>query len=253
MNRFVRGLIGLAGFIFAWEAFSRSGLVRQQFLPPPSTVSVRLVQLVVDGDFAADVVATVLAWAIALSLAVAIAVPLGLLLGTVAAVRTASRAIVEFLRPVPAVSLIPLAVILLGTGPETKIALATYASVWPILFNTIYAMGEIDPLQTETARSFGLSRTRRLVTVALPHAAPFVMTGVRLSAAVALVVIISTELFAGGSGGIGQFIFLAGSGGARMDLVLAGTLVAGLFGCAVNAVLEYSQRRWLTWGGEADR
>jgi NitT/TauT family transport system permease protein len=251
VRRGLRGLVGLLGFLVLWEVFSRSGIVREQFLPPASTVLGTLLRLAGDRGFLADVVATVLAWAIALGIAVLVAVPLGLLLGSVPAVRVATRAIVEFLRPIPSVALIPLVVVVLGTGPETKISLAVYASIWPLLFNTIYAMGEIDPLQTETARVFGLSRARTLCTVSLPHAAPFVMTGVRIAAAIALVLIISTELLAGGNAGIGQFIFLAGSGGGRMDVVLAGTVVVGLIGFAANAGLERAQRRWLGWDAHA--
>jgi NitT/TauT family transport system permease protein len=185
-------------------------------------------------------------------LAVLLAVPLGLVLGTVAPLRAATRTLVEFLRPVPSVALIPLAVVLLGRGPETTVTLACYAAVWPLLLTTSYAMGEIDPVQTDTARVFGLSATRRLFTVALPHVAPFVMTAVRVSAAIALVLVVSTELLGAGTGGIGRFVFLAGSGGARMDLVLAGTLTVGLIGCAVNSALETVQRRWLSWDGVED-
>ncbi len=241
-----RGLVGIAVFALVWELFSRSGAVREQFLPPASAVLTRLGQLALDPGFLADVVATALAWVIALAIAVVIAVPLGLVLGTVPAVASASRALVELLRPIPSVALIPLVIILLGTGPETKISLAVYAAVWPLLFNTIYAMGEVEPLMIDTARSFGWSPPRILFTVSLPHAAPFVVTGIRISAAIALIVLISTELLTGG-GGIGQFIFLAGSGGGRMDLVLAGTFVAGLFGYLANAGFELVQRRYLTW------
>lgn len=158
MRRATRGLVGLACFLLLWELFSRSGVVREEFLPPPSTVLVRLAQLATDGGFVADVVATVLAWAIAVGIAVLVAVPLGVVLGSIAPVRAATQALVEFLRPIPSVALIPLVIIILGTGPESKIILAVYAAVWPLLFNTIYAMSEIDPLLTDTARSFGLSR-----------------------------------------------------------------------------------------------
>jgi NitT/TauT family transport system permease protein len=248
----VRGAIGFAGFLLVWELFSRSGAVREEFLPPPSTVLPRLAGLLAEGPFVADVVATVLAWLIALGIAALVAIPLGLLLGSVPAVATASRALVEFLRPIPSVALIPLVIVLLGIGPETKITLAVYAALWPLLFNTIYAMGEIDPVQVDTARAFGLSRSRILWTVQLPHAAPFVMTGVRISAGIALILVVSTELLAGGSGGLGQVIFDAGAGGGRMDVVLAATLLAGVIGFVGNAVLERVQRRWLGWDDQVE-
>lgn len=246
--------MGLAGFLVVWELVSRTGLVRQDFLPPPSEVGARLVQLLGEGDFLADVIATVLAWAIAMVIAVAVAVPAGLVLGSVPVLRVATRSLVEFLRPIPSVALIPLAAVLLGIGPATKITLAVYAALWPILFNTVYALGEIDPQRIETARSFGLGRRAVLTRVALPSAAPFVMTGIRLSAAVALILVVTTELLAGGrGGGLGHFIDVARSGGGSMDTVLAGALTAGIIGYLVNLVLERAQRQWLGWSGEVGR
>lgn len=253
-RRAVRGLAGVFAFLLVWEVFGHSGVVRPELLPPASTVLTALSGLLGDPAFLADVLTTLVSWAVAVVLAVLLAVPLGLVLGSVAPVRTATRSLVEFLRPVPSVALIPLVVVVLGRGSETTVTLAVYAAVWPLLLTTSYAMGEIDPVQTDTARVFGLSPARRLFTVALPHAAPFVMTAVRVSAGIALVLVVSAELLGAGVGGIGRFVFLAGSGGGQMDLVLAGTLTVGLVGCAVNAGLELVHRRWLGWDtGEPGR
>ena len=254
MPRWVRGLVGLIGFLALWELVSRAGLVRRDFLSPPSEVGVRLAELVAVADFRADVLATILAWAIALALATAIAVSVGLLLGQIPVLRLATQSLVEFLRPIPSVALTPLVVILFGSGPESKIILAVYASVWPILFNTVYALGEIDPRRIEAARSFGLGRVAVLSRVALPSAVPFVMTGIRLSAAIALIVVVTTELLAGGrGGGLGQFITSARSGGGAMDVVLAGALTAGIIGYLANLGLERAQRQWLGWSQEVGR
>jgi NitT/TauT family transport system permease protein len=75
------------------------------------------------------------------------------------------------------------------------------------------------------------------------------MTALRVSAGIALILVVSTELLGAGTGGLGRFVFLAGSGGGRMDAVLAGTLTVGLLGCAVNAGLELVHRRFMGWGG----
>jgi NitT/TauT family transport system permease protein len=247
--------VGLVGFLAVWELISRSGMVREDYLPPPTLVGTRLVELLTtDQGFVSDIVATVLAWAIALVLATVVAVPVGLVLGQVAPLRRATQTLVEFLRPIPSVALIPLVIILLGNGPASKITLAVYAAVWPILFNTVYALGEIDPQRIEAARSFGLRRAAVLRRVALPSAAPFVMTGIRLSAAIALIVVVTTELLAGGrGGGIGQFIYSSRSGGGAMDFVLAGALTAGIIGYLVNMAFEQGQRRWLGWSEEVGR
>jgi NitT/TauT family transport system permease protein len=243
----VRNLIGLGGFFLIWELAARSGLVSTLSIPPPSVVLPRLVEMLGTEQFLRDIIATVLAWAIGLGIAIVIAVPAGLVLGSIPAVRVATRAIVEFLRPIPSVALIPAALVAIGGGPETKITLAVYASVWPILFNTIYALDEIDPLLVDTARSFGTSRARVMTSVALPHAAPFIFTGIRMSAAIALIVVISVEFIAGAVRGIGRFSLEAYEGAGRMDLVIAATLVAGVVGYLINEGLERLGRRWFTW------
>ncbi|NIJ10286.1 NitT/TauT family transport system permease protein [Saccharomonospora amisosensis] len=247
MRPVVRNLAGLVAFLGVWELAARSGLVPQRDVPPASVVLTRTVELLGQESFVRDVIASLLAWAIALGAATAIAVPAGLVLGSLPAVRVATRAIVEFLRPIPSVALIPLVILVIGGGPESKIALAIYAAIWPILYNTIYAFDEIDPLLIDTARSCGAGRSAVLATVALPHSAPFVFTGIRMSAAVALIVVVSTEFIAGASSGIGKFILESASGGGRMDLVLAGTVVAGVFGYLVNDGLERLGNRLFRW------
>lgn len=247
MRPVVRNLIGLGVFFAIWEVAPRSGLVPKYNIPPASTVLHRTVQLLGDTSFLQDVVATVLAWLIALVIAIVIAVPAGLLLGSIPGLRVATRAIVELLRPIPSVALIPAAIVMIGGGPETKITLAIYASVWPILFNTIYALDEIDPLLLDTARSFGTGRVRRMSAVALPHAAPFVFTGIRLSAAIALIVVISVEYVAGALRGIGKFALQAYDGGGLMADVLAATVVAGIIGYLINEGLERLGRRLFRW------
>jgi NitT/TauT family transport system permease protein len=245
----VRNLVGVAGFLLIWEGTVRLGLIERVFLPTPTDVFARLVELLGSQAFQRDVIATALAWliAVAVAVAVAIAVPGGLLLGSLPAVRTTTRVLVEFLRPIPPVALIPLVVVMIGSGPEAKITLAVYASVWPILFNIIYALDEIDPLLVETARSFGTGRARVLCAVALPHAAPFAFTGLRLSAAIALIVTVSTEYLAGSEVGVGAFVIETANNAGSMDLVLAGTVVVGFLGYLANEGLERLGNRLFAW------
>jgi NitT/TauT family transport system permease protein len=251
--RFIRGLLGIVVVLALWQLGSFTGLFPESYIPPPTTVLPRMFELFTgaynntDGSFILDLVATLAAWAVALLIAIGIAVPLGLLLGSVPLARTASRVIIEFLRPIPSVALIPLVIILIGSGPDAKITLSVYAAVWPILFNTIYALDEIDPLQLDTARSFGFGRVRTMITVGLPHASPFVFTGIRLASAVTLVVVISTEYIAGGDVGLGKFTLNWASGSGRQDIILAVTLLAGVIGYALDGGFLKLQRVLFKW------
>jgi NitT/TauT family transport system permease protein len=175
-------------------------------------------------------------------------------------VRAAFSAVVEFLRPIPSVALIPLAIIAIKTNPDVKISIAVFGAVWPILFNTMHAMGDIEPMQLHTARAFNVSRLRTLTSVKLPSITPFVFTGIRISAAIALILIVSTEILAGGGfesfelwerGGLGTFINDASTGG-QMDLAIAATFVAGCIGVAINLIFTWIQRHWINWS-DGDR
>lgn len=247
VGRRLRNVAGPLAVLLLWQASVVVGLVDRRFIPPPSVVLDRVAELLTQAAFLRDVVATVLAWAIALGVAVAVAVPAGLVLGSSVPLRVATRAVVEFLRPIPSVALIPLVILVVGGGPEAKISLAVYAALWPILYNTVYALDALDPQLLDTARSCGAGRAATLVTVALPSAAPFVFTGIRLSAAIALIVVVSTEFLAGATRGIGNFLLDASGGGGRMDLVLAGTVVAGAIGYLINETLARLGRRWFRW------
>jgi NitT/TauT family transport system permease protein len=219
----------------------------EQFFPPPSTVLTTLGGLLGNQEFVRDLVATLLAWLIAVAISVGIAVPAGLVLGNVRVLRLAAGTIIEFLRPIPAIAWWPIAFLLLQGGPQTKIALAVYASIWPILFNIIYAIGDIDRQYVETARSFGMSRLRIALWVRLPDVLPFALTGLRIAVTFALLVIVSTELVFGGVLGIGTYVIAHGEESGRMDIVLAGAVLVGLLGYLSNGGLTALQKRFVLW------
>jgi NitT/TauT family transport system permease protein len=246
-TRLVRGAIGMLVVFAIAEAISRSGIVSEAFLPPTSVVLARVAQLLVDPAFLGAVLATLYAWAIGLAICIVVSVTLGVILGSSRGAYSASRAVIEFLRPIPSVALIPLAILVLGNDAEMKIALIVFSTSWPVLFNTIYGMHDVDPIAKLTAKSFGRGRIETLLTVSLPSALPFIFTGIRIAASVALIVAISAELLAGASDGLGRWMLDASATGNRPDLVYAATIIAGLLGLAINGVLVLIERRFLSW------
>lgn len=246
-RRFVFGAAGVAGTVAVLETVSRTGLVDATALPPASTVLREAGKLAVDQEFLTDVGATLKAWFGGLALAVLVAVPLGVLLGSVPFLGTAARALVEMLRPIPSVALIPLAIILFADPTQMKMSLIFYACLWPILINTLYALRDVDPVAKESLRSFGFGTPSVLWRVSLPSAAPFIATGVRIAASVALIVVISTELLAGGVNGVGIYLGDTQSGGGQTDLLLAGACWAGVLGLLANTALLGLERIAFRW------
>ncbi|ANP51314.1 NitT/TauT family transport system permease protein [Streptomyces griseochromogenes] len=247
----VLGVLGTVLAFGACETVARAGFVRRSYLPPASEVLVRAVRLAGDGAFLDGVGATLRAWALGLALACAIAVPLGLLLGTVPGLDAALRAIVEFLRPLPSVALIPLVSLLLGSSTSAEVTLIAYASLWPVLFNTVYGLAETDPLAKDTLRAFGFGRLAVLLRVELPGTAPFIAAGVRISAAVALILAVASEILSGFGEGLGIFIAQAETATDGTRDVLAGVVWAGTLGLVINGVLVGAERRLFRWAHEA--
>lgn len=245
--RIRRGLVGAVALLGVLEALTRAEIVSPAYLPPASAVLVTTLRILVDPEFLTAMVATLAAWAGGLAVAACIAVPLGLVLGTSRRGYLASLAAVEFLRPIPSVALIPLAILLLGRGLDMRVALIAYASLWPILVNTVSGVREADPLARDTARAFGYGPRAIVRLVTLPSAAPFVATGVRIASAIALIVGISAELIAGGGPGIGTWMLTHSLSGIDRELVYAAIVVAGLLGLATNTLMVAVERRLFAW------
>lgn len=250
LPRAAQGAIGVVVLVAVLEVLSRTGVVPTTLLPSPSQVLVQLGVLLTSPAFWGDVASTLAGWAIGLGLASVIGVTAGLVLGSSRWAYEASSALIEFLRPIPAVALVPLAILMFGTSTTMKFMLVLYAALWPIMLNTLYGAREMDPVTRETARTFRLTWWETLTKVFLPHAAPFAFTGIRISAAIALIVTVSAELLAGTASGIGSFILRVQSGGGSTAQVFAGTIVAGVLGVLVNAALKAVESVLFAWRTE---
>ena len=247
-RRTFRGLTGALVLFIALEALTRAELVSPTYLPPASLVLATTARILVDLEFLTAVGGTLAVWGLGLGVACAVAIPLGLLLGSSWRGYLASTTAIELLRPIPSVALIPLAILLLGRGLDMRVTLVAYASLWPILLNTIYGVRDVDPVARDTARAFALGPLATLRRVSLPSAAPFIYTGIRIAAAIALIVAISAELVAGGStAGIGTWMLARSQPGIGLELVYAGVVVAGLLGLGLDSVLVTGERRLFGW------
>jgi NitT/TauT family transport system permease protein len=248
-GRWARGAVGVVAVLLLAEAAGRAGIISRAVLPLTSSVLWRTVLLAGNGRFVADLGATVEAWAVGLAIAVAVGVPLGVLLGSLPGVRVATRAIVEFLRPIPSVALVLLVSLLLGPGLRLTATLIVYGAIWPVLYNTIAGIDDVDPVAKETHRIFGYSRLQAVWMVSLPSAAPFIGTGIRLASSVALVLDIATGYVTGpiNGPGIGAYIAQESLGTNDLTVILAATVWAGILGLVLDLLLTAAQRRLLRW------
>jgi ABC-type nitrate/sulfonate/bicarbonate transport system permease component len=241
----ILGPVGILGFLLTWELIPRAGIIEGRFLPPASEVIGALLRYSGLTAFWVSVGETLMAWFLGLLMAVIAAVVLGFLIGSSAFLRKATNSTVEFLRPIPSVALIPLAVLLFGVKIESSLMLIVYASFWQVFIQVLYGVADIDMVANNTARSYGLGPIARIRYVVFPTALPYLMTGVRLAAAVALILAITAELIIG-SPGLGREIALAQSGGAISGMY-ALVLATGLIGVLINMLMRFIEKKTLSW------
>jgi NitT/TauT family transport system permease protein len=246
----VRGAIGAAVLFVLLELLTRAELVTPTYLPPASEIVVETVKLFGESAFWSALAETMKATLYGLLRATVIAVPLGVLTGLSRWFRVSAMTVVELLRPLPSVALIPLAIIVYGRGTEMKVFLVTFACLWPILFNTVYGMFAVDQVAIDTARTFGLGRFKTAWRVQLRAASPFIFTGIRIASAVALILAISAEIIGGGANGLGIELALARAN-SDLKLSYAYTIITGLIGLTFHLVFEIVERRLFAWNIDA--
>lgn len=239
------GAAGLAGFLALGEAVPRLGLVEEAYFPPTSRIAGALGGELADPAFWTALGDTLTGWAIGLAIAVGAGIAAGVLLCVVPHLRAATASTVEFLRPIPSVALIPLAVLLYGTELRSVLLLVVYASFWQVLIQVLYGVQDVDPVAEETARSYGLGTWARVRHVLWPTALPYVMTGVRLAAAVALILAITAELVIGAPG-LGARIAVAQTSQAVPEMY-ALIVVTGMLGLLINVGARAVERWALAW------
>jgi len=249
VRRILHALGSLGGVVVVLllcELLIRVGVLPGRFLPPPSVVLLTLAtELTTPAPWLA-MLDTLRGWAFGLGIATAIALPLGLLLGSNELAYRALRPVIEFLRPVPSVALVPLVFLLfsydLGDG---KIFLAAFASTWPLLVQTIYGVRNVLPVQIDTARSFHIPSFDVATRVVLPSAIPFIATGFRIASTVSLILVLTGEIVIN-AGGVGEAINAAREG-SQVALMYAYVILAGLLGILINLVFRAIEHRALHW------
>jgi ABC-type nitrate/sulfonate/bicarbonate transport system permease component len=239
------GALGLFTVGAVLEVAPRIGLVDRRFLPPSSEILSALLSELGTPEFWTALLQTMRGWALGLALAMVAGIVAGVVIGSVPLLRAVTASTIEFLRPIPSVALIPLVVLMYGSRPQSALILVVYAAFWQVLVQVLYGVADVDPVVRDTARSYRFSRWSTFRQVVWPTALPYVMTGFRLAAAVALILEITAELVVGVPG-LGREVGVAQSSGA-VPLTYALVVVVGLIGIVVNLVARATERRALRW------
>ena len=229
----------------AWELLSQLKLVNVVLFPPFTTVLSRFFALWADGTFPTNLAPTLRRMLVGYAAAAALGIALGTLMGYRRGIYERLEPVLEFLRPLPPVAVIPAFVLFLGIGDEMKVAVVIFGCFWPILLNTTDGVRGVHPTLIEVARMYQFGTARTLRSVVLPAAMPQIMAGLRTSLAIALIIALVSEMI-GSTQGLGFFIVLA-QRGFRMADMYAGIILLALLGYLLNRGFLALESRLMAW------
>ena len=248
--KLLKGIAFPVAFLLAWEAAMRLTGVESDALAPPSQIAVAFVAALLDGTILSRTGQTLYAALVGLAIGGGSALVLSVLLGLVPPLARLMHFTIEALRPIPAVALIPVAILVLGFGPGMEIALVAFAAFWPVLIFGYAAIVHIEPQLLDVVRVLRLGPIARVVKIVLPATLPRYFIAFRLAAAVALIIAVTVEITANPRG-IG-YELMSASQSLHPALMFALLLWVGLVGWGLNAALLFAQRRLFGPAGSAE-
>lgn len=228
-----------------WEFLSWTGVLPAIAFPDASDVLARLAALLPTSVFWTAVGDTLTGAGIGLAIVLVVALPLGMAIGRIRWIDRSTLLVMEFLKPIPPVALLPLALLFWGPSLTMKVFLVTMGAIWPFMVQVAYGARGLDKTQLDLARSYRLGRWKTIRHIVLPTVTPFALTGLRVSATIAVVVAVVAELI-GGAAGMGQQISLA-QNAADLPTMYAYIIATGLLGLAINGVFIAVGKPLLFW------
>jgi NitT/TauT family transport system permease protein len=235
----------IAVLLAAWWAAVISA--HSLIFPTPWAVITGTWELIENGTLWQHISASLLRVGIGFGLAVCVAVPLGLWMGWVQGAHRMLNPIFQMLRPISPIAWIPIAILWFGVGNASPIYLIFISSVFPMVVQTTAGVHTIEKRYLRAAENFGISRWTMFTRVVIPAALPQIVVGMRVGLGVAWLVVVAAEMIALHSG-LGYMIMDSRNAGNRYDLVIAGMIIIGLMGLALDGLLRLLERmRWVRW------
>jgi len=245
MKERLPGFAVLAALLVIWEMSVRLKWVVTPTWPAVSTVFETFWTSLVDGTYLEVFGPSLKRLAIGYVIATVCAVGIGIAMGVWRRMYLLFEPLVELLRPIPSPAYLPMAIIFLGIDDTMKVFMVAFASFFPILLNTVTGVRSVDPVLLDTGRTFGLRRAQIIRCIVVPAAAAYILTGMRISLAIALIVTVIAEMVAGNSG-IGFYI-LSAQRSFLMPEMYAGIIALALLGFALNKGFVAMERYALAW------
>lgn len=238
-------VVSILFVLLIWTIFSALNIMPQAILPSPASVWLATVEMVENGTLGRDLTVSLSRAAIGFSIGTCLGVFVGLLTGRLALVQVLLAPALTLLRPIPAIALVPLAIVWFGIGEGSKYFVISYTVFLTVWFNTHHGMQYVPDIYLRASRSLGVSRAREFLTVIIPAAAPYILAGIRLGVALAFLSLVAAEL-SGASSGIGYRLQEARQY-IRTDRMFSLLIILGILGAVADVIVQRLGQRLVHW------
>jgi NitT/TauT family transport system permease protein len=241
----LRRLLGIVIFLLIWEICGRTGVIDSRFLPPFSVVITTFFKMLASGEMITHMVVSLRRSLLGFGLGLLIAVPLGFLIGSFKKIDFYIDPLLQLFRQTSAIALLPAFMLFFGIAESSKIAIVFWGVWAPILLNTINGVKGVDPILIKAARSMGASQLTIFKKVIFPSAFPSIITGMRLSATTAILILIVAEMM-GASEGLGYLLYDTQLK-YQIPRMYAIIITMSFIGITVNYLLVALEKRVSRW------
>lgn len=238
-------VISILFVLLIWTLFSALNIMPQAILPSPASVWLATVEMAENGTLGRDLTVSLSRAAIGFSIGTSLGVLVGLLTGRLALMQVLLAPALTLLRPIPAIALVPLAIVWFGIGEGSKYFVISYTVFLTVWFNTHHGMQYVPDIYLRASRSLGVSRVREFLTVIIPAAAPYILAGIRLGVALAFLSLVAAEL-SGASSGIGYRLQEARQY-IRTDRMFSLLIILGILGSVADVIVQRIGQRLVHW------
>ena len=250
-RRIVVGAILPIVLLIVWEAIGTA--FRGPRTPLPSKIFTSAITMIASADLPLAIIQSLGRVFGGFALASLVAIPLGLAMGYSRAVERNVDPLIETFRPIAAIAILPLAILWFGTGTSAAVAIVAYAAFFPLVINTIAGAKNVNPTLVQAARTMGLKRLMIVRTVIVPAALPAIGVGLRIAMGVGWTAIVAAELAVGakagggGSGGIGQMMFVFYAYSIELNRIIVCMVAVGLIALVLDRCIRWLMRRLMPW------
>lgn len=241
----ILGVLGLITIILLWQLACSTRLVSPNAVPQPLDVLFALGALSINTSFWLGVFQTISVTLLAVVIVVLVSIPVGMAIHRSMVFRESTWFVIEFLKPIPPVALIPLMALLWGPTKSMELFLASFAALWPMLTQVVYGLREVSGTSLDVAKVYRFNSSQRTFRIVVPSLTPFAMTGLRISVTMALVVAIVVEYIVGVPG-LGAMLSTSQANGV-LDRMWALIVTTGLLGLALNGLITLANKPLLFW------